>query len=117
MLLIVAGTVGGYVYWRVIGGMFTRTDVNLDPAAGKALNVLLVGSDSREGLDDPLDVERFGDVGGKRADTIILAQLVPSAAARRPAALPARPLRHRPRRRRQFAVQDQRGVRLRAASR
>ena len=69
---------GGYVYWRVIGGILTRTDVNLDPAAGQALNVLLVGSDSREGLDDPIDVERFGDVGGKRADTIILAQLVPS---------------------------------------
>jgi LCP family protein required for cell wall assembly len=78
VLLILAGTVGGYVYWRVIGGILTRTDVNLDPAAGKALNVLLVGSDSREGLDDPLDVERFGNVGGKRADTIILAQLVPS---------------------------------------
>ena len=58
--------------------MFTRTSVDLDPAAGKALNVLLVGSDSREGLDDPIDVERFGSVGGKRADTIILAQLVPS---------------------------------------
>jgi LCP family protein required for cell wall assembly len=73
----VAGTAGAYAYWRVIDQILDRTDVNLTPAAGKALNVLLVGSDSREGLDDPLDVERFGDVGGKRADTIILAQLVP----------------------------------------
>ena len=78
VLLILAGTVGGYAYWRVIGGLLTRTDVNLDRRAGKALNVLLVGSDSREGLSDPVDVERFGAVGGKRADTIILAQLVPS---------------------------------------
>ena len=58
--------------------MFTRTSVDLDPASGEALNVLLVGSDSREGLDDPIDTERFGSVGGRRADTIILAQLVPS---------------------------------------
>ncbi len=78
MLLVLAGTVGGYVYWRIIGGILIRENVDLDPAAGKALNVLIVGSDSREGLDDPIDVERFGSVGGKRADTIILAQLVPS---------------------------------------
>jgi LCP family protein required for cell wall assembly len=78
VLLVLAGTVGGYVYWRIIGGILIRENVDLDPAAGKALNVLIVGSDSREGLDDPIDVERFGSVGGKRADTIILAQLVPS---------------------------------------
>jgi LCP family protein required for cell wall assembly len=78
VLLVVAATVGGFLYWRVIGGLFDRQDVNLTPASGKALNVLLVGSDSREGLTDPLDVERFGSVGGRRADTIILAQLVPT---------------------------------------
>jgi LCP family protein required for cell wall assembly len=72
------GVAGGYLYWRVIGGLFTRTDVNLQPAAGPALNVLLVGSDSREGLNDPADLQRFGSVGGRRADTMILAQIVPS---------------------------------------
>lgn len=67
------------MYARVIGGLFRRTDpLTLQPASGNALNVLLVGSDSREGLDDPTDVERFGSVGGRRADTIILAQLVPT---------------------------------------
>lgn len=78
LLIIVAAFGAGYAYWRVIGGLFTRTNVSLDPAAGGVLNILLVGSDSREGLSDPLDIERFGSVGGKRADTIILAQIVPS---------------------------------------
>lgn len=78
VLIVFAAAAGGYAYWRVIGGLFTRTNVVVDPAVGGVLNVLLVGSDSREGLDDPEDVERFGSVGGKRADTIILAQVVPS---------------------------------------
>lgn len=79
VLLAIVGTVGGYSYWKVISGLFTRTpNLMLEPASGKALNVLLVGSDSREGLSDPLDVERFGSVGGKRADTLILAQLIPT---------------------------------------
>jgi LCP family protein required for cell wall assembly len=67
----------GYAYWKVIGGLFTRTSVTLDPSAGGVLNVLLVGSDSREGLNNPEDIARFGSVGGKRADTIIVAQIVP----------------------------------------
>lgn len=76
-LVIVAGVAAGYAYWQVIGGLFTRTNVALDASTGGVLNILLVGSDSREGLADPADVERFGSVGGKRADTIILAQIVP----------------------------------------
>ena len=75
---MIAGTLGGFLYWKVIGGLFDRTNVNLTPAGGKALNVLLVGSDSREGLTGAEDVTRFGSVAGNRADTIILAQLVPS---------------------------------------
>jgi LCP family protein required for cell wall assembly len=77
VLIVVAGVAAGYAYWRVINGLFTRTNVALEAAAGGVLNILLVGSDSRQGLDDPLDVQRFGSVGGKRADTIILAQIVP----------------------------------------
>ena len=76
--MIVAALSAGYAYWRIINGLFTRTNVNLATASGGVLNILLVGSDSREGLDDPADVARFGSVGGKRADTIILAQIVPS---------------------------------------
>jgi LCP family protein required for cell wall assembly len=69
---------GAYMYSRVIEGLLKRTgQLTLEAASGKTLNFLLVGSDSREGLNDPTDVQRFGAVGGKRADTIILAQLVP----------------------------------------
>lgn len=38
-----------------------------DPKAGQAYNILLIGSDSREG-----ENAEFGDVGGARADTTIL---------------------------------------------
>ena len=78
VLLIVAATAGGFAYWRVIDKLFDRGNYNLAEAGGKALNVLLVGSDSREGLNDPEDIKRFGSVGGTRSDTIILAQLIPS---------------------------------------
>jgi LCP family protein required for cell wall assembly len=77
VLLIIAVGVGGFLYWRVIGGLFKRENLTLEAASGKTLNVLLVGSDSREGLEGDEDAARFGSVGGKRADTIILAQLVP----------------------------------------
>lgn len=76
-LLLVAVTAGGFLYWQVIDRLFDRETLTLTAASGKALNVLLVGSDSREGLSEPIDQERFGVVGGRRADTIILAQLVP----------------------------------------
>lgn len=72
------GAGAGAYFWRSVGGLFTRTDVVLDPAGGGALNVLMIGSDSREDIDDPEDIQRFGTPGGRRADTIILAQVVPS---------------------------------------
>jgi LCP family protein required for cell wall assembly len=78
VLLVIVAVGGTYTYAKVINGLLKRTNVTLAPASGQALNVLMVGSDSREGLTDPKDVERFGEVGGKRADTIILAQFVPN---------------------------------------
>lgn len=77
-LLLVAVALGGFLYWNVISRLLDRQDLALQAATGKTVNILMVGSDSREGLSDSLDVERFGSVGGKRADTIILAQLVRS---------------------------------------
>jgi LCP family protein required for cell wall assembly len=77
-LVIVLGVAGGYYYWHTIAGLFQRTSVNLSEASGGAMNVLMVGSDSRAGLTDPADVKRFGTVGGRRSDTIILAQIIPS---------------------------------------
>lgn len=77
VLIVVLALAGGFYYWRVIGGLFRRVNVTLAPPSGGALNVLMVGSDSREGLDSPEDVLRFGRVGGRRADTIILVQVIP----------------------------------------
>jgi LCP family protein required for cell wall assembly len=77
-LVIVLGVAGGYYYWHTIAGLFQRTSVSLSESAGGAMNVLMVGSDSRAGLTDPADVKRFGTVGGRRSDTIILAQIIPS---------------------------------------
>lgn len=78
VITVLATAAGAAYFWREIEGLFERQDLVLDPAGGGALNILLVGSDSREGISDPKDVERFGSVGGRRADTIILAQVVPS---------------------------------------
>lgn len=76
--VVVLGLVGGYYYWHTIAGLFQRTKLSLNPVAGGAMNVLLVGSDSRQGLNSPEDVRQFGTVGGRRSDTLILAQLIPS---------------------------------------
>jgi LCP family protein required for cell wall assembly len=79
VLLLVA--VGGYSYSRSISGLFGRTTLMLDPVDAHVMNILLVGSDSREGITDPEDVTRFGSTktyGGQRADTILLVQIVPA---------------------------------------
>lgn len=78
MIVVAIAAGAGAYFWREIGGLFTRVDLRLDPAGGGALNVLLIGSDTRDNINDPRDIEMFGRVGGKRADTIILAQIVPS---------------------------------------
>jgi LCP family protein required for cell wall assembly len=73
----VLGVAGGYYYWHTIAGLFQRKTLNLTAAAGGAMNVLIVGSDTREGITTPEDIHQFGTVGGHRSDTLILAQLVP----------------------------------------
>lgn len=78
VMLSVAGAAGAYYYWNEIEGLFTRQQLVLDPAGGGALNILVIGSDSRDAVDDPEDVRRFGTVGGNRADTVILVQVIPS---------------------------------------
>ena len=78
VIVIIVAIAGGYYYWHTISGLFQRTSVNLSEASGGAMNVLMVGSDSRQELRDPADFTRFGRVGGRRSDTVILAQIVPS---------------------------------------
>lgn len=71
----------------LIGGIWIYLDFNINrvnalsdyegrPAAAQGTNWLLVGSDSREGLDAQAQERlRTGDTAGKRTDTIMLAHL------------------------------------------
>lgn len=55
--------------------------VDLDRALPGSMNLLLLGSDTRD-LADPADQKRFGDtrdVGGQRADVIIIARVEPKS--------------------------------------
>jgi LCP family protein required for cell wall assembly len=75
------------VFLLIVGGIWTYLEVNINrvdaladypgrPAAGQGTNWLIVGSDSREGLDAEAQRRlRTGDTGGKRTDTIMLAHL------------------------------------------
>lgn len=81
VVIALTSAYGAYRYYRLKGqigeeiGGVERVDEDREP-----FNVLLVGSDSREGLTDQ---EQFdlgaGDVGGERADTIVLAHIDPRA--------------------------------------
>ncbi len=80
--VLLASGAGYALYRRYDGninrltGLFDRDEDRPAKGPGKALNFLLVGSDSREGL-DPDDRSRLttGTAAGKRTDTIILIHL------------------------------------------
>lgn len=80
--VVVFGAIG--VVWfaakQVASAISTipAADLSLDqtPAAlAEPRTFLLIGSDSRAGLDD---LTNFGDIGGQRADVVILAQILPA---------------------------------------
>ena len=76
--LVVFGALGA-VWWaanRVSSSVSTITDLSLSGAGdlSEPRTFLLVGSDSREHLDD---LTNFGPAGGQRADVIILLQVRP----------------------------------------
>lgn len=79
-VLVLANVVAGLALWGVYTGRNflasadTDSDVTgaLDPVKNGALTFLIVGSDSREGLDD---LTNFGSFGGARGDVIILVRV------------------------------------------
>ncbi|MGH9268185.1 MAG: LCP family protein, partial [Acidimicrobiales bacterium] len=85
--LCIVVTAGGYGYFKfqvgriprvTFGQGVLRNDGTDDP--GQPMNVLVVGSDSREGLEG--EEQEFGDdgqVGGKRSDTMIVLRVDPQA--------------------------------------
>lgn len=80
MLLIGANLVAGAALWAVntgrsfLGQATSDRQVSevLDQPSGRDLTFLLVGSDSREGLDD---LTHFGSFGGSRADVVMLVRI------------------------------------------
>ena len=78
VFLVVATTAGyGYVHYRF--GQISSVDVPglHKSSSGRPFNLLVVGSDSREGLDDA-DGSRYGDVGGQRNDTTLVVRVEPA---------------------------------------
>jgi polyisoprenyl-teichoic acid--peptidoglycan teichoic acid transferase len=83
--LCVLGTAAGYAYFRyqfgripTIEGLREHLDNEGDDDPGEPMNVLLVGSDSREGVEG----RQFGtkkQVAGQRSDTIIVLRIDPKA--------------------------------------
>ena len=76
--LVVATTAGyGYVHYRFNQIRSVEVPGLHKSVAGRPFNLLVVGSDSREGLDDA-DGGRYGDVGGQRNDTTLVVRVEPS---------------------------------------
>jgi polyisoprenyl-teichoic acid--peptidoglycan teichoic acid transferase len=76
--LVVATTAGyGYVHYRF--GQIRSVEVPglHKSGSGRPFNLLVVGSDSREGLDDA-DGSRYGNVGGQRNDTTLVVRVEPA---------------------------------------
>ena len=82
LLLLGALVLGGFWAYRTFSGI-DRVDLAgvLDPVAGPNQNYLLVGSDSRDGLDPDGGVGGVSTVTGKRSDTIIVLRVTPGGTA------------------------------------
>lgn len=92
-VLVVANLAVLAVLWAIRTGsnVLATADTNsevsdvLDSATGGSLTFLLVGSDSRAGLDD---LQNFGSVGGARGDVIMLVKLDPNSSDPRVLSIP-----------------------------
>ncbi len=87
VLLVVANLAVLGLIWAINTGENLLADADVDeevvsaltPAAGDTLNFLVVGSDSREGLDD---LTNFGSFGGERGDVIMVVHVDPDSGPR-----------------------------------
>jgi LytR_cpsA_psr family len=78
--LVAVAMAGGYGYARLQVGQVASVHVpGLAPAPppGRPMNLLVVGSDTRQGLGRQ-DRGQFGTVAGQRGDVILLVHLVPA---------------------------------------
>jgi LCP family protein required for cell wall assembly len=78
VFLVVATTAGyGYVHYRFNQIRSVKVPGLHRSSAGRPFNLLVVGSDSRESLDDE-DGSRYGSVGGQRNDTTLVVRVEPA---------------------------------------
>lgn len=92
-LLVVANIAVLGIIWAIQTGNTLLSGANtddevvsvLDPSSGETRTFLIVGSDSRAGLDD---LENFGAAGGQRSDVIILVRLDPETGSARMLSIP-----------------------------
>src|SRR3954470_8553845 len=79
--LSLVGVASGYVYVRAKFGDITKVPCpfcrNGPDNPGKVMNVLLVGSDTREALDDAQNFGGAKQVGGQPSDTIMILHVDP----------------------------------------
>jgi LCP family protein required for cell wall assembly len=88
LVILVAGLGGGYGYARMRFGQIASVDVPslvAQPPPGKPFNLLVVGSDTRQGLNDGSE---FGQVSGQRADVMILVRIIPATHSARLLSIP-----------------------------
>jgi LCP family protein required for cell wall assembly len=88
LVVAVAGVGGGYGYARMRFDQIASVDVPSlvsQPPAGKPFNLLVVGSDTRQGLNDG---SQFGQVSGQRADVMILVRVLPGSHSARLLSIP-----------------------------
>jgi LCP family protein required for cell wall assembly len=78
VFLVVATTAGyGYVHYRFGQIRSVKVPGLHKSGSGRPFNLLVVGSDSRETLDDQ-DGSRYGNVGGQRNDTTLVVRVEPA---------------------------------------
>ncbi|WP_245641741.1 LCP family protein [Nonomuraea candida] len=78
-VVLVAASLGGYAYYRYLEGLIPRVPIDVGasrPPDTGALNVLLVGSDSRDGNNKKYGATTVG--AGERTDTIMLLHVAPN---------------------------------------
>ncbi|GAA1611532.1 hypothetical protein GCM10009733_004480 [Nonomuraea maheshkhaliensis] len=78
-IVLVASVLGGYGYYRYLEGQIVRDAIDVGPSRPPdtgALNVLLVGSDSRDGNNQKYGATTVG--AGERTDTIMLLHIAPN---------------------------------------
>src|ERR671924_945720 len=79
VLMVVVTTAGyGYVHYRFGQIRSVKVPGLRKVTAGRPMNLLVVGSDSRAGLDDA-GGRRYGDVGGQRNDVPLIVRVEPAS--------------------------------------